>query len=140
MPERLDRRGQHKTAFLKNKRIIFDTQEICGICGLPVDKTLKPPDPMSKTVDHIIPVAKGGHPSSLDNLQLAHRWCNLHKGDRLFIPGSVNNPGLKKDPAPKTTGAFAETTQQSAGIQPGRNGKADNDNLPQHADWTTLQW
>lgn len=140
MPERIDRRGEHKTALAKNRRIIYATQDICGICGQPVNKDLRAPDPMSKTVDHIIPVAKGGHPSSLDNLQLAHRWCNLHKSDRLFTPGPENNPGLKKDPPPKTTGGPAETSGQQAGVQPGRNTKTDNDNLPQHADWSALCW
>lgn len=38
---------------------------------------------MSATVDHIIPVSKGGHPTDLDNLQLAHRCCNRQKWDKL---------------------------------------------------------
>lgn len=67
----------------RNRKTILATQEICAICGKPVDKTLKPPDPMSATVDHIIPIAKGGHPSDLSNLQLAHRCCNIRKSDRL---------------------------------------------------------
>ena len=63
-----------------NRKIILATQSICAICGKPVDKTLKSPDPMSASVDHIIPIAKGGHPCDLDNLQLAHRSCNRAKG------------------------------------------------------------
>ena len=66
-----------------NKKIILSTQSICGICGKPVDKTLRYPDPMSPTVDHIIPVSKHGDPISLDNLQLAHRYCNRMKSDNL---------------------------------------------------------
>ncbi len=68
--------------FKKNKKIILATQSICGICGQPVDKTLKYPDPMSPTVDHIIPCAKGGS-DELDNLQLAHRRCNRLKSDQM---------------------------------------------------------
>ena len=64
--------------FKKNKKIILATQSICGICGQPVDKSLKFPHPMSPTVDHIIPCAKGGS-DDLDNLQLAHRACNRMK-------------------------------------------------------------
>ena len=68
--------------FKKNKKIILATQSICGICGLPVDKSVKYPDPMSPTVDHIIPCAKGGS-DDLDNLQLAHRKCNRDKSDQM---------------------------------------------------------
>lgn len=66
-----------------NKKIVLSTQSICGICGQPVDKSLRYPDPMSATVDHIIPVSKRGDPVSLDNLQLAHRYCNRMKSDKL---------------------------------------------------------
>ncbi len=66
-----------------NKKIILARESICGICGKPVDKSLKYPDPMSPTVDHIIPVAKNGDPVSLDNLQLAHRYCNRMKSDKM---------------------------------------------------------
>ena len=66
-----------------NKKIVLATQSICGICGKPVDKSLKYPDPMSPTVDHIIPVSKNGDPISLDNLQLAHRYCNRMKSDKM---------------------------------------------------------
>lgn len=66
-----------------NKKIILQTQSICGICGKPVDKSLKYPDPMCATVDHIIPVARNGDPTALDNLQLAHKYCNRMKSDKL---------------------------------------------------------
>ena len=80
---RPDKEGQHRTQYEKNKRIVLLTQDVCGICGKPVDKSLKYPDPMSPTVDHIIPVAKNGDPVSLDNLQLAHRYCNRMKSDKM---------------------------------------------------------
>lgn len=81
--KRLDRVGTHRAQFDKNRKKIYATQTICGICGKPVDFSLKFPDPMSPTVDHIIPVAKGGHPSDIDNLQLAHFYCNRAKSDKL---------------------------------------------------------
>lgn len=45
----------------------------CGICGkfVPFDVF---------TVDHIIPLAKGGT-NALENLQCAHSWCNYVKGE-----------------------------------------------------------
>ena len=70
------------TVFKKNKKIILATQSICGICGQPIDKSLKYPHPMSPTVDHIIPCTRGGS-DELDNLQLAHRKCNRLKSDKM---------------------------------------------------------
>lgn len=58
---------------------------MCGICGMPVDFTVKYPHPLSPCIDHIIPIAKGGHPSDIDNLQLAHWICNRQKSDKLMI-------------------------------------------------------
>ena len=80
---RIDRAPGHRPAFEAARKKILATQDICGICGKPVDKTLRSPHPMSATVDHIIPVSKGGHPSDLSNLQLAHRCCNREKSNKL---------------------------------------------------------
>lgn len=110
---RLDRTGQFRTEFDKNRTIILRTQEVCGICGQPVDKTLKSPDPLSATVDHIIPISKGGHPSALENLQLAHRWCNRAKSNKLFLQ-----------------------TREKEELE---NKAIDNDNLPQHFQWSTYR-
>lgn len=104
---RLDRSGEFRTAFEKNRKIILATQDVCGICGNPIDKSIKYPHPMSATVDHIIPLAKGGHPSDLANLQIAHRWCNRQKSDKLIDRKSM----------------FASLEA------------VNNDDLPQHYDW-----
>ena len=81
---RPDHDGAHRGQFEKNKKRIYATQTVCGICGKPVDFSLKYPHPLSPTIDHIIPLAKGGHPSDIDNLQLAHRCCNRQKSDKLI--------------------------------------------------------
>lgn len=78
-----------RAVFDKNKKIILATQSVCRICGMPVDKSLKYPHPMSASVDHIIPCARGGS-DDLDNLQLAHRKCNRDKSDRMPEPTSGN--------------------------------------------------
>lgn len=88
---RPDKNPALRAQYDHNKKIILSTQSICGICGKPVDKTLRYPDPMSPTVDHIIPVSKHGDPISLDNLQLAHRYCNRMKSDKL--PEAPTGPG-----------------------------------------------
>ena len=82
MSYRPDRDSTHRPQFMKNRDIIFKTQSVCAICGNPVDMNLKWPHPLSKTVDHIIPISKGGHPSDIDNLQLAHFICNRLKSDK----------------------------------------------------------
>ena len=88
---RPDRDGTHRGQFEKNKKRIYATQTVCGICGKPVDMSLKYPHPLSKCIDHIIPVAKGGHPSDIDNLQLAHWTCNRQKSDKLVDTRSVSD-------------------------------------------------
>src|SRR5690625_1281691 len=103
---RADRKGQHRANYERNRKRILATQNTCGICGHPVDFSLKTPHPMSATVDHIIPVAKNGHPSDISNLQLAHWTCNRQKSDKILKQG--------------------HETKQVVG----------NRNLPQSLDWT----
>lgn len=51
----------------------------CPLCLEQIDLGLKAPDPMSKSVDHIVPLSKGGtHEQS--NLQWTHLVCNIKKG------------------------------------------------------------
>lgn len=52
---------------------------VCGVCGDQVDETLLYPDPMSPSIDHVIPLSKGGS-HTLDNVQCTHLDCNLRKG------------------------------------------------------------
>ncbi|MGI6349643.1 MAG: HNH endonuclease [Eubacteriales bacterium] len=107
---RQDKQGPHRANYDRNKKRILATQDICGICGKPVDKSIKVPNPMAPCVDHIIPVAKGGHPSDIDNLQLAHWSCNRQKSDKLF-----------KNIEDKKTQVIG------------------NRNLPQSRDWSSYQ-
>lgn len=87
--KRPDREGTHRLAFERNKKKIYATQTVCGICGKPVDMSLRWPNPLSKCIDHIIPVSKGGHPSDIENLQLAHVCCNREKSDKITKEASA---------------------------------------------------
>ena len=111
---RADRIGENRTAFEKNRLVIMRTQNICGICGKPVDRSLKYPHPMSASVDHIIPIEKGGHPSDLANLQLAHLYCNRVKAAKLFDAGITR-----------------EQKEAEAVV--------NNDDLPWSQDWRTYK-
>lgn len=65
-----------------NKWDIYDRDNwTCGICLDPVDPELTYPDPMSVSLDHVIPLSKGGgHIPS--NTQCSHLSCNVRKGAR----------------------------------------------------------
>ena len=54
---------------------------ICQLCDAPVDRLLSYPDPGSASLDHIMPLSRGGH-HVRSNVQLAHLFCNLSKGAR----------------------------------------------------------
>ena len=73
-------RGVH--ADYINPRTIYERDNwTCGICGEPVDKRLNYPDYKSATIDHIIPVSKGGTHTH-DNVQCAHWDCNVFARDK----------------------------------------------------------
>ena len=95
---RPDKDGWAKTAYNRAKKIIYASQSVCAICGRPVNFDLPFPDPMSPTLDHIVPIAKGGDPAALNNLQLAHLQCNRRKAARLPMtavkPAKISNRDL----------------------------------------------
>lgn len=53
----------------------------CGLCGGRVLRTKQVPHPRAATLDHIVPLARGGD-HVRRNVQLAHFRCNSEKGDR----------------------------------------------------------
>ena len=53
---------------------------VCHRCGRPIDKALRWPDLMSKSVDHIVDLAAGGEPLDPANLAPAHLSCNARAG------------------------------------------------------------
>jgi hypothetical protein len=65
---------------------------VCKLCGRPVDKSLLYPNPMSATIDHVIPLAKQGEDTP-DNVQLAHFICNSYKRDEIIESVSMCIPG-----------------------------------------------
>ena len=113
---RPDYDGRFQAQYKANKKKILATQSICGICGRPVNKELKYPHPQSACIDHIIPIAKGGHPAAIENLQLTHLCCNLAKSDKLIEQGK----------------------QRSIDARQERIRATGNRNLPWSADWLTF--
>lgn len=53
----------------------------CSLCDKPIDRDAHYTDPQSLSIDHVIPLSKGGT-DTLDNLRAAHMGCNAAKGNR----------------------------------------------------------
>lgn len=51
---------------------------MCQICGSEVDRAVLYPEPMSASLDHVVPLSKGGD-HTRENTVLAHLRCNLVK-------------------------------------------------------------
>ena len=56
----------------------------CKLCNEPLDMDAHPNDNRAPSLDHILPLAKGGSHQT-HNLQAAHRQCNAIKSDRTKI-------------------------------------------------------
>lgn len=64
---------------------VYERDEwVCGICEMPVDRATAYPDPLSPSLDHIIPLSLNGH-HVMENVQLAHLSCNVRKGNRVEV-------------------------------------------------------
>ena len=61
----------------------------CWLCGQPVDKTLKTPDPGSPEVDEVLPISLGGSPIKRANVRLSHRICNVRRGNGTKVKGEA---------------------------------------------------
>lgn len=57
----------------------------CGICDDPIDFDLKYPDPFSLSIDHIVPLSRGGTNNEY-NLQPSHLRCNFKKRNNIAPP------------------------------------------------------
>lgn len=86
-------KGRNSDKFVRARNRCLQANQICMFkgndkwapCGNVIDLTLKWPDPMSGTADHIIPVADLAWDDPLtyaqENLQSMHLLCNQRKGD-----------------------------------------------------------
>lgn len=74
----------------KLRRRVLAEEHTCWLCGQDVDKTLPYLDPMAPEVDEVIPVSLGGSPYDRDNCRLAHRICNVRRGNGTRQPKTVD--------------------------------------------------
>lgn len=78
------RRAKHSGQYIKFKSVeIFEKYGwTCHLCSKPILKSFEYPDPQSPSLDHIIPLSKGGWHAPW-NCRPAHLGCNSRKGDKL---------------------------------------------------------
>lgn len=101
--------GNHRTRalaygveyqYVNPLRVFTRDQWICGICGLPVDRTASWPHPLSATLDHVIPMCRGGG-HTYANTQCAHWRCNHRKAatplEILGPPGAEDSSAVSGD-------------------------------------------
>lgn len=71
--------GRLRKAF--RHKVYIRNQGICQLCNEYVYLNIDYPDQQCATIDHIVPVSKGGT-HALYNLQLAHWICNIKRGNK----------------------------------------------------------
>lgn len=84
--ERRRYRARKTNAYVKqvNTNAIYERDKgICKLCNGKIDKQLRAPHPMSLSLDHIIPLSRGGTHEP-DNVQIAHFICNSKKGNKII--------------------------------------------------------
>jgi 5-methylcytosine-specific restriction endonuclease McrA len=82
-----NRRARKRGAFVAvvNRRHVYERDGwTCQLCGHPVDRNAKVPEPSAPSLDHVLALANGGTHEPA-NVQLAHFLCNALKGDRVGV-------------------------------------------------------
>lgn len=75
-------RGKRGRPWERVRKIILKPPAVCWICGGLIDPDLPPRHPRSGSVDHVVALANGGDPLSLDNLRPCHFGENASRGAR----------------------------------------------------------
>lgn len=62
-------------------QVVREYGDVCHICQEPIDMNLPRTNRLGLTVDHVIPLSKGGT-DTMDNLRPAHWICNNRKSNK----------------------------------------------------------
>ena len=73
--------GRSGAAYERLKRQVWREERVCWLCGKPVDKSLPHTSRWSKSLDHVLPLHRGGAMLARSNARLAHRTCNVSRGN-----------------------------------------------------------
>lgn len=90
-PDRARMIRKRRKALLKNATVevfCFDdvkakSRDMCYLCGDHIDYSLEYPHKRSPSLDHVVPLSKGGD-HSLENCEMTHLECNLEKGTKIL--------------------------------------------------------
>ena len=79
------RRDLHGGAHRQRRiQAIANSGGVCLLCGQPMRLDLPGTHPDGPTLEHVIPINRGGHPTDPRNLGASHLRCNSARGDRLL--------------------------------------------------------
>lgn len=85
----------------KIRLILKERGDPCHICGMPIDYSLPPGDPLSFEADEVVPVSRyweGGYPNpqacamDISNIKAAHRICNQRRGNKPVEGAGIPKP------------------------------------------------
>jgi 5-methylcytosine-specific restriction endonuclease McrA len=82
------RENRRRARKMATETSVFSYQDVinkhglqCHVCNEEVNLDLKYPHSQSKSLDHVIPLSKGGG-HVLSNVKVTHLSCNIRKGNR----------------------------------------------------------
>lgn len=74
------RKGRGGREWERLKDLVCPPGSVCWLCGKVIRFDVPPRHPLSRSVDHVVALELGGHPTALANLRPAHYGCNSSKG------------------------------------------------------------
>lgn len=84
---RVERRGRETPAYQRQRRMAMaqwkKENAPCHLCGKPIDYDAHYLDPFAPTMDHLVPINRGG-PAITKDIAPAHRRCNRDRSDALL--------------------------------------------------------
>jgi hypothetical protein len=89
-------KGRTGRPYRRLRAWVIATYDDCYRCGRPVDKDLPGTHPWGPSLEHVVPLARGGDPASQDNAALSHLGCNAAYRDGRHIT-------VRKAPLPRYT-------------------------------------
>jgi 5-methylcytosine-specific restriction endonuclease McrA len=98
MTRRVDPRRKTTAYYKARKVVLLPDPLFCELCGYLIDKRLRYPEPGSASVDHIIPLSRGGDPADRSNMRPAHLGCNSRRGSGRYEPFSDDWFLYEEDP------------------------------------------
>lgn len=73
--------GRTGHAWREARAWVLENYTHCWLCLRPVNKTLSGRHRLGPSVDHVMPLSRGGDPLDREGLRLAHTGCNSRRGD-----------------------------------------------------------